>query len=71
MAAAPGGQGYWEVAADGGVFAFGAAVFQGSAAGMPLNGPVTGVAVDLATGGYWLVGWDGGVFSFGAPFFAR
>ena len=33
MAATPDGGGYWLVAADGGVFAFGAAAFVGSLAG--------------------------------------
>ena len=34
MAATPSGTGYWLVAADGGVFAFGDAAFSGSAAGI-------------------------------------
>jgi hypothetical protein len=33
MAALPDGQGYWLVASDGGLFAFGAAPFLGSSAG--------------------------------------
>jgi hypothetical protein len=63
------GQGYWFVASDGGIFAFGNAAFYGSMGGQPLNAPVVGMASDNATGGYWLVGNDGGVFSFGAPFY--
>ncbi len=60
--------GYVLGAADGGVFTFGSATFQGSAAGLNLVAPVVGLA-QSPTGGYWLVASDGGVFSFGAPFF--
>ena len=63
------GKGYWLVAADGGVFAFGDAPFHGSMGGTPLNRPVVGIAADGATGGYWEVATDGGIFAFGAPFF--
>ena len=42
----PDGAGYWEVASDGGLFAFGDAGFHGSMGGMPLNQPVVGMAVD-------------------------
>jgi hypothetical protein len=42
MALAPAG-GYFEVASDGGLFAFGGAVFQGSMGGKPLNRPVVGI----------------------------
>ena len=35
-------QGYWLVAADGGVFSFGDAGFYGSMAGTHLNAPVVG-----------------------------
>jgi ligand-binding sensor domain-containing protein len=69
MAVAPGGNGYWFVATDGGIFSFGDAQFQGSAAGLPLAAPIVGLAADDATGGYWLVATDGGVFTEGAPFF--
>jgi hypothetical protein len=69
MAATSDGGGYWLVAADGGVFSFGDAAFQGSMGGQPLNSPIVGMAADAATGGYWLVASDGGVFSFGAPFY--
>ncbi|MGH9093474.1 MAG: hypothetical protein ACRDZR_19135, partial [Acidimicrobiales bacterium] len=60
--------GYWEVAADGGIFAFGNAAFHGSMGGTPLDKPIVGLAVDPATGGYWEVASDGGIFAFGAPF---
>ena len=68
MAATPDDGGYWLVAADGGVFAYGDARFWGSMGAVHLTRPVVGMAVDTATGGYWLVASDGGVFSFDAPF---
>jgi hypothetical protein len=62
------GKGYLIADSDGGVFAFGDAVFSGSMGGTPMNAPVVGIGRN-APGGYWLVGSDGGVFSFGdAPF---
>ena len=60
--------GYWEVASDGGIFAFNAP-FHGSMGGTSLNAPIVGMAVDNFTGGYWMVGSDGGVFAFNAPFY--
>ena len=60
--------GYWEVAADGGIFAF-HAPFYGSMSGKALNKSVVGIAADPATGGYWEVAADGGVFAFNAPFY--
>jgi hypothetical protein len=57
------------VAADGGVFAFGAAPFLGSTGDLQLNSPIVGAAATLAGDGYWFVAADGGVFAFGsAPF---
>jgi hypothetical protein len=44
MDAVPAGGGYWEVAADGGIFAFGSAQFYGSMGGQHLNAPVVGMA---------------------------
>jgi hypothetical protein len=44
MAASPDGQGYWLVAADGGIFNYGDATFDGSAGVMPLARPVVGMA---------------------------
>jgi hypothetical protein len=61
-------QGYWLVAADGGVFTFGAANFDGSGANIRLTAPVIGVA-SAPAGGYWLVASDGGDFSYGPTFF--
>jgi hypothetical protein len=69
MSATTDGQGYWFVASDGGIFAFGDAGFHGSMGGSPLAAPIVGMATDNATGGYWLVGSDGGIFSFDAPFY--
>ncbi len=44
IAATPDGHGYWEVASDGGLFAFGDANFYGSMGGKPLTQPVVGIA---------------------------
>ncbi len=65
IAATPDGGGYWLVAADGGVFAFGDARFLGSMGGTHLNSPIVGIAATPDGGGYWLVAADGGVFAFG------
>jgi hypothetical protein len=65
MAATPDGHGYWLVASDGGIFAFGDAGFYGSMGGTPLNRPVVGLAHSLGGHGYWLVASDGGLFAFG------
>lgn len=63
------GKGYWLVASDGGVFAFGDAAFEGSMGGRALNAPIVAIASTSDGQGYWLVGADGGVFAFGdAPF---
>ncbi|MEO1064369.1 MAG: hypothetical protein AAFZ07_23360 [Actinomycetota bacterium] len=63
--ATPTGAGYWMVASDGGIFAFGDAEFYGSMGGEPLNGPVVGLAPTPSNQGYWLVATDGGIFAFG------
>ena len=65
VAATPDGLGYWVVAADGGVFAYGDAAFEGSAGGIQLNAPVVGMAATPDGRGYWLVASDGGVFAYG------
>jgi N-acetylmuramoyl-L-alanine amidase len=57
------------VASDGGVFAFGNAVFHGSTGGMALDAPIVGMAATTDGGGYWLVASDGGVFTFGNAVF--
>jgi len=53
LAPTPDGGGYWLVAADGGVFTFGDAGFDGSGAGTTTGGAA---AVGLAgrPGGYWV-----------------
>jgi hypothetical protein len=44
MAATSDGGGYWLVASDGGIFAFGDAVFRGSTGSIHLNQPIVGMA---------------------------
>jgi hypothetical protein len=56
--------GYWEVASDGGIFAFGAPFF-GSTGNIFLNQPVNGMAATGDDSGYWFVASDGGIFAFG------
>ena len=56
--------GYYEVASDGGLFAFGRAVLRldGGQAAQP---PIVGMASTPDGGGYWEVASDGGLFAFG------
>ncbi|MGO9028778.1 MAG: beta strand repeat-containing protein [Acidimicrobiales bacterium] len=61
--------GYWLVAADGGVFAYGDAQFYGTMNGHRLNAPMVGIAGTGDDLGYWTVAADGGVFSFGDAHF--
>ena len=65
MSPTPDGGGYWMVASDGGIFAFGDAGFYGSMGGHPLNRPIVGMAATPSGKGYWLVASDGGLFAFG------
>jgi len=65
MAATPSGDGYWLVAADGGIFSFGDAAFRGSTGSIHLNRPMVGMAATASGDGYWLVAADGGIFSYG------
>jgi hypothetical protein len=70
MATTPDGAGYWMVATDGGIFAFGDAAFFGSTGSIHLNQPVVGIAGTLDGAGYWMAATDGGIFNFGdAGFF--
>jgi hypothetical protein len=67
IAASPRGDGYWLVAADGGVFNYGpGAAFYGSAGRLHLSTAIVGIAAAPAGDGYYLAGRDGGVFCFGA-----
>ncbi len=57
--------GYWLVASDGGLFAFGDAPFLGSTGDIRLNSPIVGMARTPSGRGYWMVAADGGIFAFG------
>ena len=71
------GQGYWLVASDGGLFAFGNAGYYGSIPGIglapagtggaakQLNAPIVGMVPSVDGAGYFMVASDGGVFAFG------
>jgi hypothetical protein len=63
--ATPSGKGYWLVATDGDVFAYGDARYHGSTGGRRLNQPVVDLARTPSGKGYWLVAADGGIFCFG------
>jgi hypothetical protein len=68
IVATPDSKGYYIVAEDGGVFAFGDAPFHDSLPqlGITPAQPVVDMALCLngsSVLGYWLVGADGGVFS--------
>jgi hypothetical protein len=65
LAASSGGQGYWLVASDGGIFTFGNAGYYGSTGAIHLNKPIVGMAPTPDGRGYWLVASDGGIFTFG------
>jgi acyl-CoA thioesterase-1 len=68
--ATPDGGGYYMLGSDGGVFAFGNAMFAGSlpALGVQPNEPAVGIVPDPDGDGYWVVAADGGVFAFDAPY---
>ena len=60
------GGGYFMVASDGGVFAFGDAKFEGSCPGIGgCAGAGVAVMPDATGNGYWLVTATGGVYTFG------
>ena len=61
----PAPDGFWTVAADGGVFSYGAARFHGSTGAIVLNRPIVGMAALRTGSGYWFVASDGGVFTYG------
>ncbi|MHB1733758.1 MAG: hypothetical protein ACYCU8_09960 [Ferrimicrobium acidiphilum] len=79
IAAGSNGRGYLVAAADGGIFNFGGAAFEGNtytdgltglSGAHPLNAPIVGMAAEPGGTGYWLVAKDGGVFNFGGAKFA-
>ena len=60
------GSGYFMVASDGGVFAFGDARFAGSCPGIGgCSGAAVAVMPDASGKGYWLVTQTGNIYSFG------
>ena len=60
------GHGYFMVASDGGVFAFGDAKFEGSCPGIGgCAGAAVAVMPDHSGNGYWLVTTTGAVYAFG------
>jgi Bacterial Ig-like domain (group 3) len=65
------GRGYFMVAADGGVFAFGDAHFAGSCPGIGgCKGSAVAVMTDASGNGYWLATSTGNVYTFGdAPYY--
>ena len=65
------GSGYFMVASDGGVFAFGDARFAGSCPGIGgCSGAAVAVMPDASGNGYWLVTKSGHIYTFGdAPYF--
>ena len=65
IATTPDGNGYWLVAADGGIFAFGDAGFHGSTGSLSLVEPIVGAEASPDGQGYLLVAADGGIFAFG------
>ena len=69
MAASSSGKGYWLVASDGGIFAYGDARFFGSTGAITLARPIVGMAATPSGAGYWLVASDGGIFDFGDALF--
>lgn len=65
--------GYWIFAADGGVFAYGAAKNHGTPYDLPAKDrpkfPIVDGTPTKDGGGYWLTSADGGVYSFGNAYF--
>ena len=69
MSVSPDGKGYWLVASDGGIFAFGDARFHGSARHIPGSTPIIGHG-DGHRHRRLLAGREtGGVYAFNAPFY--
>jgi hypothetical protein len=59
------GGGYWLIASDGGLFAFGDAAFHGSLGNNPPPTPIVGVAPSADGGGYWMLEANATVHAFG------
>ena len=59
------GGGYWLIASDGGLFAFGDAGFYGSLGSAPPSTPIVGVAPSPDGGGYWMLEANGTPHAFG------
>ncbi len=68
ISSTPDGKGYFLLAGDGSVYAFGDAKYHGSRGDYKASGAPVGIATDLATGGYWIATSTGHVYNFGAPF---
>ena len=65
FAPTPSGNGYVQVASDGGVLTYGDAEFFGSTGNLQLNAPMVAIAMAAGGNGYYFLARDGGVFSFG------
>jgi hypothetical protein len=64
------GGGYWLVARDGGIFAFGTAAFHGSTGAEDNPSDVVSLGTSASGGGYYLVRRNGQLYAFGdAPDF--
>jgi hypothetical protein len=57
--------GYWLVAANGAIYAYGDAAFLGPASLLALRAPIVGMARFVGGTGSWLVASDGGIFTYG------
>ena len=64
MTATPDGRGYWLVASDGGIFAYGDAKFYGSTGGMHLTSPIVAMQRTATGHGYWMLRADGAGYDF-------
>ena len=61
--------GFWEAAADGGIFSFGNVPYCGSTSGIAQPTPVVAVTAAAHGSGYWLASANGGIFAFGGAQF--
>jgi hypothetical protein len=59
------GHGYWVVASDGVVRAYGSSHFAGDLRGRQLSAPIVASAATRTGNGYWLAGRDGAVYAYG------